>query len=189
MKLLIKEDCLFERVSSSVFYSTLLEYLTKNDNIKYADDYIKDFDASKKQTYAKQYPISDIKEDLFEFIKDWIKEVESLDDVYKIIDVHMSRSYGFSNYIEIALKRPKDRRLQDFYQSNRDKYDHAKFRFSEHDSRNDDSDIADHVNFVGKSFNQAADEMLYLIQNYITDLHSQEKQYLKKLDKQNKKRR
>jgi Zn-dependent M16 (insulinase) family peptidase len=65
----------------------------------------------------------------------------------------------------------------------------VKVRFSEHESKNDDSDIEDWVNFTGKTFNQAAEEMKYKINNYIIDLRSKEKQYLKKLDKQNKKKR
>ena len=101
----------------------------------------------------------------------------------------MSDSYGFSNYITISFNRPADRRLFPFYQEHPDLYNNVKFRFSEHESKNDDSDIADGVNFVGKTFNQAADEMKYKIKNYATDLRSKEKQYLKKLDKQNKKGR
>ena len=40
---------------------------------------------------------------------------------------------------------------------------------------------------TGKTFNQAAEEMKYKIMNYVIDLRSKEKQYLKKLDKEKKK--
>lgn len=186
---LICEDKLFERVHGSVFFQILNEFLTKNTNIKYADDYIDNFDPDKKKQYRKEYPIADIKNDLFEFVQEWIDQVESLEDVYKINRVWMSKSYGFSNYIQISLKRPRDPRLRNFYETHRNLYDGVKFRFSEHGSLNDDSDITLYVNLVGKTFNQAATEMLILIENYITDVHSQEKQYLKKLDKARKKRR
>ena len=186
---LIYEDKLFEKVHGLVFFQILKEFLTKNTEIKYADDYIDNFDPSKKKKYRKEYPITDIKDDLFEFVQEWVKQVEALDDVYKINRIWMSNSYGFSNYIQISLKRPRDPRLRGFYETHRNLYDGVKFRFSEHGSLNDDSDITQYVNLVGKTFNQAASEMLFLIENYITDVHSQEKQYLKKLEKDKKKRR
>lgn len=188
MKLMIKEDRL-SMLSESVFYRALLEFLTKDTEIKYADDYIDDFDKSKKQIYAKRYPIKDIKDDIASFIEDWLGEIKRDCDVYSMKNNRMSDSYGFSNYITLSFNRPADRRLYPFYQSNPELYNNVKFRFSEHDPKNDASDIADSVNFVGKTFNQAADEMKYKIENYITDLRAKEKQYLKKLDKQNKKGR
>ena len=187
-KLRIREDC---RVyyTDKMFYLTLCEFLTRDTEIKYADDYIDNFDKSKKQIYAKRYPIKDIKDDIASFIDDWLQDIKRDNDIYSVKNNRMSDSYGFSNYITISFNRPADRRLFPFYQEHPDLYNNVKFRFSEHESKNDDSDIADGVNFVGKTFNQAADEMKYKIKNYATDLRSKEKQYLKKLDKQNKKGR
>ena len=187
-KLRIREDC---RVyyTDKMFYLTLCEFLTRDTEIKYADDYIDNFDKSKKQIYAKRYPIKDIKDDIASFIDDWLQDLKRDNDIYSVKNNRMSDSYGFSNYITISFNRPADRRLFPFYQEHPDLYNNVKFRFSEHESKNDDSDIADGVNFVGKTFNQAADEMKYKIKNYATDLRSKEKQYLKKLDKQNKKGR
>lgn len=186
-KLTIREDC---RVyyTDQMFYITLNEFLTRNDEIKYADDYIDNFDKSKKQKYAKEYPIRDIKNDIALFIDDWLNEIKRDCDIYSMKNNRMSDSYGFSNYITLSFNRPADRRLYQFYQDNSEKYNNVKFRFSEHDPKNDTSDIADSVNFVGKTFNQAADEMKCKIENYIIDLRSAEKQYLKKLDKQAKKK-
>lgn len=187
-KLSVREDC-GVYYTDQMFYITLLEFLTRNDEIKYADDYIDNFDKSKKQKYAKEYPIRDIKNDIASFIDDWLQEIEKDCDIYSMKNNRMSDSYGFSNYITLTFNRPNDRRLYQFYRDNANLYNNVKFRFSEHDPKNDVSDIADSVNFVGKTFNQAADEMKYKIMNYVTDLRSKEKQYLKKLDKQSNKRR
>lgn len=186
-KLTIREDC-GVYYTDQMFYITLNEFLTRNDEIKYADDYIDNFDKSKKQKYAKEYPIRDIKNDIASFIDDWLKEIKRDCDIYSMKNNRMSDSYGFSNYITLSFNRPADRRLYQFYQDNSEKYNNVKFRFSEHDPKNDTSDIADSVNFVGKTFNQAADEMKCKIENYVIDLRSAEKQYLKKLDKQAKKK-
>ena len=186
-KLSIKETCnVF--YTDSMFYLTLLEYLTRDTQIKYADDYIPNFDKSKKQQYADEYPIKDIKDDIASFIDDWLKEIKTECDVYSMKNNRKSDSYGFSNYITLSFNRPADRRLYQFYKDNDELYNNVKFRFSEHESKNDDSDIEDWVNFTGKTFNQAAEEMKYKIQNYVVDLRSKEKQYLKKLDKKNKRR-
>ena len=184
---MIKEDRL-SMLSESVFYKALLEFLTKDTEIKYADDYIDNFDKSKKQRYAKEYPIRDIKNDIASFIDDWLNEIKRDCDIYSMKNNRMSDSYGFSNYITLSFNRPADRRLYQFYKDNSEKYNNVKFRFSEHDPKNDTSDIADSVNFVGKTFNQAADEMKCKIENYVIDLRSAEKQYLKKIDKQEKKK-
>lgn len=186
-KLTIREDCSVY-YTDQMFYITLNEFLTQNDEIKYADDYIDNFDKSKKQKYAKEYPIRDIKNDIASFIDDWLNEIKRDCDIYSMKNNRMSDSYGFSNYITLSFNRPADRRLYQFYQDNSEKYNNVKFRFSEHDPKNDTSDIADSVNFVGKTFNQAADEMKCKIENYVIDLRSAEKQYLKKLDKQAKKK-
>ena len=186
-KLTIREDCSVY-YTDQMFYITLNEFLTRNDEIKYADDYIDNFDKSKKQKYAKEYPIRDIKNDIASFIDDWLNEIKRDCDIYSMKNNRMSDSYGFSNYITLSFNRPADRRLYQFYQDNSEKYNNVKFRFSEHDPKNDTSDIADSVNFVGKTFNQAADEMKCKIENYVIDLRSAEKQYLKKLDKQAKKK-
>ena len=186
-KLTIREDC-GVYYTDQMFYITLNEFLTRNDEIKYADDYIDNFDKSKKQKYAKEYPIRDIKNDIASFIDDWLNDIKRDCDIYSMKNNRMSDSYGFSNYITLSFNRPADRRLYQFYQDNSEKYNNVKFRFSEHDPKNDTSDIADSVNFVGKTFNQAADEMKCKIENYVIDLRSAEKQYLKKLDKQAKKK-
>ena len=186
-KLTIREDC-GVYYTDQMFYITLNEFLTRNDEIKYADDYIDNFDKSKKQKYSKEYPIRDIKNDIASFIDDWLNDIKRDCDIYSMKNNRMSDSYGFSNYITLSFNRTADRRLYQFYQDNSEKYNNVKFRFSEHDPKNDTSDIADSVNFVGKTFNQAADEMKCKIENYVIDLRSAEKQYLKKLDKQAKKK-
>lgn len=186
---LINEDLLFEKLSGKQFVNALLEFLNKDTVIKYSDDYIDNFDKSKKDRYAKVYPITDIKEDILNFANEWIKEVRDDCSVYRIRDVRGSSKYGFSTYIDLDFKRPADRRLYPFYDEHKDDYTNVTFRFSEHESKNNDSDIADWVNLTGKTFIQAAEEMKYKIQNYVVDLRSKEKQYLKKLDKKNKKRR
>ncbi len=184
---ILNESSLFEGLSSNLFYKTLLEYLTRDTVIKYADDYIPNFNPALKQKYAKEYPISDIKDDLIEFIEDWFEEVKDDCDIYKFKPIRKSDHYGFSNYITVSFNRPADRRLYPFYNENDKLYNNVKFRFSEHESKNDDSDITDFVNMTGKTFNQAAEEMKYKIMNYVIDLRSKEKQYLKKLDKAKKK--
>ena len=186
---LINERLIYEKYSGKQFFKALLEYLTRTDEIKYADDYIPNFDPAKKRKYANEYPIKDIKDDLAGFIDDWLTEIKDECDIYSMKNNRKSGSYGFSNYITISFNRPADRRLYPFYRENDELYNNVKFRFSEHESRNDDSDIEDWVNFTGKTFNQAADEMKYKIENYVIDLRSKEKQYLKKLDKKSKKRR
>jgi len=186
---IINEDMLFEKLSGKDFVMSLCEFLEKNTEIKYSDDYIPNFNPNKKSDYAGIYPIKDIKDDLFGFVNEWIQEVKDECGVFGNPKVRPSRSYGFSTYIDLNFKRPADRRLYNFYDDNEDLYNDVTFRFSEHESKNDDSDIADWVNLTGKTFNQAAEEMKYKIQNYVTDLRSKEKQYLKKLDKANKKRR
>ena len=186
---LIVEDILFNKLTSRQFFQSLLEFLNKNDKIKYSDDYITNFDKSKKDRYVNVQPIKDIKNDIYNFVDEWIKDVKDECGVYRIRNVRMSKKYGFSTYVDLDFKRPSDKRLYSFYNDNSDLYTGVTFRFSEHESKNDDSDIADWVNLTGKTFNQAAEEMKYKIQNYVTDLRSKEKQYLKKLDKANKKRR
>ena len=187
MKLQIRED-MFESLPARLFFEILAEMINKNDELKNADDYIDNFDKSKKREYVNQYPISEIKDDLLRFVQEWSDEMKQMNGVYNV-NARMSGSYGFSNYVTFSFERPKDRRLRDFYEQNKNLYNNVKFRFSEHTSRNDDSDIEDNVYLIGKTFNQAADEMKYKVMNYVTDLHAKEKQYLKKLDKQNKKRR
>lgn len=177
---------LFEKLSGRDFCNALLEFLKKTDVIEYADDYIDNFDPSKKNQYAKEYPIADIKEDLDTFISEWLEEVKEDCDIYKMETNRMSNKYGFSNYITLSFNRPANPKLYPFYRENDNLYNGVKFRFSEHASKNDDSDIEDNVNFVGKTFIQAAEEMKLKIMNYIIDLRAKEKQYLKKLDKKNK---
>lgn len=186
---LINEDVLFEGLTASHFMRALLEYLEKDTVIKYSDDYIDNFDKSKKDKYANVQPIKEIKQDIYKFVEDWIKDVQDECGVYRIRNVRMSKKYGFSTYVDLDFKRPADRRLYPFYDENSNLYTDVTFRFSEHESKNDDSNIADWVNLTGKTFIQASEEMKYKIQNYVTDLRSKEKQYLKKLDKKNKKRR
>lgn len=180
---LINEDLLFENLSGQHFVNALLEFLKKDTVIKYADDYIDNFDKSKKDKYAKVYPIADIKEDILNFADEWIKEVQDECDVRRVRNVRESPRYGFSTYLDLDFNRPNDKRLYPFYNANDTLYNDVTFRFSEHESHNDDSDIADWVNLTGKTFTQAAEEMKYKIQNYVIDLRSKEKQYLKKLKK------
>jgi hypothetical protein len=185
---IICEDSLYEKLSYRDFVNALLEYLQKTDVIKYADDYIDNFDPSKKRKYAKEYPIADIKADLDRFIQDWLDEIKTECDIYSMKNNRMSDHYGFSNYITLTFNRPNNPKLYPFYKANSSLYNNVKFRFSEHDPTNEAEDITDFVNFTGKTFLQAAEEMKYKIDNYVIDLRSKEKQYLKKLDKKNKRR-
>lgn len=194
---LIYEKTLFNRLPYRLFEYAVVDFLKLNlheliqrtDTIKYADDYIKNFDPSLKQDYAQQYPIADIKADIANFINDWLNEIKDKYDIHHMKPNRPSRSYGFSNYIELSFNRPSDRRLFPFYNTHKDLYDNVKFRFSEHDPKNDASDIEDEVIFTGKTFDQAAQEMEYRIHNYVIDLRAKEKRYLKDLEKKNKKRR
>ena len=62
MKLLY-ERTILEQLPSSVFECALLDFLRltellkRTDTIKYADDYIKNFNPALKQQYAKEYHI------------------------------------------------------------------------------------------------------------------------------------
>jgi hypothetical protein len=180
---------LFECAVLDFLRLNLKEYLKRTDTIKYADDYIKDFNPALKQKYAKEYPIADIKKDIANFIDDWLDEIKDECDIHHMKPNRPSTQYGFSNYIELSFNRPDDRRLYQFYNDNKDMYQNVKFRFSEHDPKNDASDIEDSVIFTGKTFDQAAAEMEYKIKNYVIDLRAKEKQWLKKQDKAKKKRR
>lgn len=194
MKLLY-EKTLFEQLPSSLFECAVLDFLKltellkRTDTIKYADDYIKNFNPALKQQYAKEYPIADIKADIAEFIDEWLNNIKDEYDIHHMKPNRPSESYGFSNYIELSFNRPTDRRLFPFYAANKNLYNNVKFRFSEHDPKNDASDIEDSVIFTGKTFDQAAQEMEYRISNYVVDLRAKEKRYLKDLEKKNRKRR
>ena len=183
----LTEGSLFENLSASTFYRSLLEFLKKTDIIKDADDYIDNFNPQLKARYAHTYPIAEIKQDIAEFIEEWLEDIKNMDGVRNVRNNRMSDKYGFSNYISLQFSRPADRRLYPYYEENSRLYNNVKFRFSEHSSKNDDSDIMDSVDFKRKTFQQAADEMKYKIENYIADLRSGEKRYLKNLDKANKK--
>lgn len=181
----LSEDRLFtELLEAQLFYVSLLEYLTKQDVIMNADDYIDDFDPTLKQQYANEYPIKDIKDDLDEFISDWLESVKDECGIRWVKTNKKSGSYGFSNYITIGFERPDDRRLYPYFAQNKSKYDGVKFRFSEHEAHNDTDDIADFVDFKGKTFDQAAEEMRYKILNYASDLRAGEKRYLKQKEKE-----
>jgi hypothetical protein len=192
---LLYERTILEQLPSSVFECALLDFLRltellkRTDTIKYADDYIKNFNPALKQKYAKEYPIADIKADIAEFIDEWLNSIKDEYDIHHMKPNRPSESYGFSNYIELSFNRPTDRRLFPFYAANKNLYNNVKFRFSEHDPKNDASDIEDSVIFTGKTFDQAAQEMEYRISNYVVDLRAKEKRYLKDLEKKNKKRR
>lgn len=194
MKLLYKQP-IFKELPSSLFECAVLdflqlkEFLKRTDTIKYADDYIKNFNPALKKKYAQEYPIADIKADIANFIDSWLNSIKDEYDIHHMKPNRPSDSYGFSNYIELSFNRPSDRRLFPFYAENKNLYNNVKFRFSEHDPKNDASDIEDSVIFTGKTFDQAAQEMEYRIHNYVIDLRAKEKRYLKDLDKKNKKRR
>ena len=190
---LLREDCLFERLSGRDFVNYLLEYLEKTDTIMDADDYVRKenggkFDASKKKEYGEEFPIKDIKDDIYGFIDEWLSQVYNLDRVKEIEDFHMSKQYGFSNYFTVVFTKP-ERQFNGFFFDNRDMYKKT-FRFSEHDikEKNKSDDIFLTVNLIGKTFEQAAAEMLLDIENYIIDLKGAEKQWLKKQKKQKQRR-
>ena len=83
--MILHEDML-SKYSGKLFYSILLEYLTKTDKILHAQDFFEKeredtFDLSKRDEYVKEYPVKDIKKDLFKYVKDFIKELNMIPEI------------------------------------------------------------------------------------------------------------
>lgn len=187
------ESSLFEGLTGRHFYECLLEYLKTTDKILNADDYVRkhndgSFDSRRKDDYAREFPVAEIKQDLADFIEDWLEKVKDACSIHKVNVRWDDGKYGFSNYVEICFDRPNDKRLFPYYRENSNLYNNVKFRFSEHNPVNDASDITAFVDFKGKSFEDAADEMEIAIRNYVQDLRAGEKRYIKKLEKEKRRR-
>ena len=183
---LIRED-LLERLDDKVFYSILVEYLKKTDKILHARDFFEKerddkFDWEKRNTYVNEFPVKDIKRDLFGFVKSYMKDLMKIPEVVNCTP-DPSPYFGFSDYIYIDLKKPENPKLENFYNQNIDKYNHVKIRFSDHDEDESHKKSATKkskvkVDWYQKTFLQAAAEMMFKIKGYIANMHKEEKEYL-----------
>lgn len=177
------------KYSGKLFFDALLEYLNKTDVIKGMPDYVTDLiepyvdSREKRKEYEKNDKMIEIKDDIRGFIKDWFSEVLKLDRVQHI-RVDKSPYFGLSNYIYVTFTNPTSPKLANYAKTNKTKYDQVKFRFTDHSEEEDLSKhkAKDFVDFKGKTFIQAANEMLEIIKNYIeTVLRPDEIKELKRI--------
>ena len=183
---LIRED-LLEQYSDKLFYQILVEYLRKSDKILHAKDFFEkerddEFDWEKRNEYKNEFPVKDIKEDLFRYVKQFIRDVNKLPEVEKCVP-DPSDFFGFSDYVYLYFKRPTNPELWDFYDNNPDLYQKVKIRFSDHEEsekhKNDPLKASKiNVDWYQRTFLQAAAEMMFKIRGYIGKIHRLEKEYL-----------
>lgn len=183
MKLRIREDR-FGRLPAELVFKLFFEMVEHDDNLKDSHDYFPIANEFNRKDLEDAYPLSEIKDDIYGFIEDWKDDVLKIKGVTKMDKHWKSKRFGLSNYIQLTFDQPKDMRLFGYYLRNKNKYNGIKFRFSDHTSQNDDSDIQDGVDFVGKTFDQSADEMEIKIQEYIDYLRFEEQKELDKIIKQ-----
>ena len=186
-----------------LFYIYLLEYLSQNDPILHAQEYFekerKDkFDINKRRKYVNEFPVKDIKKDLHKFIKKFDKTLLSIPEIEKCAP-DPSPSWGFSNYVYITFRKPTDPKLSDYYDEHEDEYKHVKIKFSDHtrikttkDKNGNKVEIPAeeketnkskmNVDWYGKTFKAASNEMLGKIKAYIQNLHDGENKYLQSLE-------
>lgn len=184
--MILHEDML-SKYSGKLFYSILLEYLTKTDKILHAQDFFEKeredtFDLSKRDEYVKEYPVKDIKKDLFKYVKDFIKELNTIHEIERC-EPDPSTDFGFSDYIYLYFNKPENPDLEEFYNDNQELYRKVKVRFSDHKQskklrKHPERKAKIYVNWYRKNFIQASQEMMKLIQKYIDDIHAKERQYL-----------
>lgn len=183
----LREDPLC-KLSAEVFYKALLEYLTKSNKIQHARYYWEKehpdetFDISKRKQYAKEFPVADIKSDIHKFVVEFARDIRSIERVSSVMP-DKSKEFGFSEYIYVTFTPPKDQRLTDFYNSNINDYNAVKMRFSEHKESNKRGHKKSKVkvDYLNKTFLDAAEEMKMKIDNYIKDMERKEDNELKRL--------
>lgn len=180
---------ILKNLDSKIFYKSLLEYITKTDKIKHANHYWKlenphkKFDKGKMTKYAKEFPISDIKDDIHDFVTEFSKRLLQYVDIIET-KPNNSTEFGFSDYIFITFKKPENPDLYDFYANNKKLYDHVKVRFSDHKEsskvpQNKKSVIK--VNLYNRTFLDCAQEMETKVLDYVRYLRTEEEAYLSKL--------
>ena len=194
--ILLYEDK-FINLSWRDFSRALCELLSKTDKIEKASEYVTRYiepyqdTAQKRKEYAMNPKIIEIKKDINNFAKRWVKCIRSLDNVTEV-RVNPSPCFGLSEYVylDIGISNPK---LQGFYDAHPEKYNSVKFRFTDH---GDIEEIAaqksdGQVEYEDRSFLEVSDEMKAKIDNYLKELHNEERAYLKKLKnkERNKKRK
>ena len=189
--ILLYEDSLFSFLTGKQFVEFLLEYLEKTDIIGHSKQYIINRDGkfvkSKEQEYVTSEPIQEIKNDIMEFISQWISEIQSLPDV-KSVRFTVSPYFGFSNYIHIKLNKPNNSDLLGYYNEHKGQYQNCHFKFTDHIQRKTPyrdeigQVIRDQVDYSNKSFEEASSEMKNKICEYIQKLHEKEQNYLLSLD-------
>lgn len=197
---LIVEDYLFEKYTGYDFVTLLVEIL-KTDKIGVARDVVKaefgSYAKSKDIEYLKKSKMLDEKRDLLDFAKEWINDVSSIHDI-KSVKVHDSRQVSFSLYIDVVIKKPENPELEQFYNSHKGRYKNVSFKFTDHfpeknktNNKNKKAckNYRDHngkyirgeVDYSNKSFLEASFEMLDIIKNYISNLHTMENDYLEQI--------
>ncbi|MBO7210532.1 MAG: hypothetical protein J6V44_05960 [Methanobrevibacter sp.] len=186
MKLLY-EDILLEKMTAQCFAHIVLELLKDTDKIGVARQIIIDRDGKyvkeKDDEYLNSFPIEDIKQDLVDFADNWIHEIKDIPEVLSV-ENHGSPYLGFSDYVDVRLKVPEDKHLQNFYKEHRGKYKNCSFRFTDHpipkEQYRDKSGkiIRAQVDLKDKSFKEASEEMKQKILSYIDKVHKQEKKYI-----------
>lgn len=188
--MILIEDRL-SKLDASTFVNALLEYLTKTDRIFHAKDYwIKEHPNDEfidtkqmRKVYAKQFPVYDIKRDIHSFVTDFASELRKKVDISNS-HPDPSTEFGFSDYIYIDIKPPADERLNDYYEANKEKYNHVKVRFSDHKEKRDlppEKKSKIKVDLYRRSFVKCAEEMMTKIDDYITAIRNAEKVYLDSL--------
>ena len=192
---LLNED-MFIGLSGSDFVSCLLEFLSKTDTIKPAPQYVTQLiepyqdDVAKRKEYARNPKMVEIKNDIHKFIKSWVDGIKSRTDV-KHVDINPSPYFGLSEYVyvDVAMNNPK---LENYYRQNLNRYNRVKFRFTDHvDIEYADKKAEKTVDISNKTFIEASEEMKLTIEEYLRDLHNEERLYLKKMRnrERNKRRR
>jgi hypothetical protein len=188
--MLHEDSILDEKFNKNVFF-TLLEYIDKNTKILNSSEYfmkelpkdaekviLKYLQSNKK--YLGKFPLKDVKDDLYSFVKDFVNEIQSIKDIENI-RFHKSKDIGFSNYIEFDVVKPVDEKLKSFVNSNIDRYNGVTIRFSDHtyNSENNNRRNPDiKVGYHNRTFNDAQKEAIGKIKKYVKDLRNDENNYL-----------
>ena len=192
---LIKED-IYDMTNNYLFLFCLLEYLNKTDILKKMPEYVADrlepyVDTQEKRNYyAKTPEMLEIKRDMNGFAQRWADSVRELPYVDKV-NVNPSPFFGLSVYVYVYYK-PTRQRLENFYNSNRNRYDNIKFRFTEHgeyDYAKEKTPDDRTVEFKGKTFIQASNEMMDKIKNYYYNLREDETTYINRIKRKERRKK
>ena len=135
------------------------------------------------KTYAKQFPVGDIKKDIHAFVKSFSDDLMSIPEI-DAIKIDISTEFGFSDYMYIDFRKPDDPDLDDFYESNKNLYQHVKVRFSDHkEPKNIDlsKKAVININLHNRTFISASKEMRTMIIKYIKSLIEKENEFLNSL--------